>query len=445
MAIRVKVDGTIRTSDARLDGIVITRRIEAVGNAQITMQSLAGAWRPSLCEILELWEPDRRVLDGAIGAGDTTFTSATANFTSADIGKHVRIAGAMGGVKPLYTEIVSITSSTSVEVELAAAATVSGQTCLIGICRFTGPITALAERRVAGRASTREWAIGAQDLAGAVTTLCPATTRPSERMYTRANALITACGAAGRGVRFYWPLTADTLADETGADLLDEAGTVLGEESYTDLSDTFLAATTYDGTASLADVLTACAAEDGGGLVWSVDTLGRLRFQVPSTYAAPTALTTATIRLGPQVSHDRADYANRQRFLYTGGTVTVDDATEQAAVGIWEAPVITDLAVTDALVATARAQAALDARASRSHYVMDLATSVDGFAPGQIASVTMAEHGVSGDHLVQSVTSRYLGLSTTPWTHQLAVTNATTPAEEWIDYYLRLLAATQAA
>jgi len=63
--------------------------------------------------------------DGAITSGLTTFTSATASFTSSDIGKVITIFGAGGTNVDLTSTISSINSSTSIEIANAASATVS--------------------------------------------------------------------------------------------------------------------------------------------------------------------------------------------------------------------------------------------------------------------------------------------------------------------------------
>lgn len=66
------------------------------------------------------------VSNGAITSGDATFTSATANFTSADIGKNIRIDGAGAASATLFTSIASINSPTSVELATTASTTVTG-------------------------------------------------------------------------------------------------------------------------------------------------------------------------------------------------------------------------------------------------------------------------------------------------------------------------------
>jgi hypothetical protein len=70
----------------------------------------------------------RTVTDAAITTGTATLTSATANFTAADVGRRVIVAAA---VAPNYvdTTIVSVTNSTTAVLAANAAATVTGRVC----------------------------------------------------------------------------------------------------------------------------------------------------------------------------------------------------------------------------------------------------------------------------------------------------------------------------
>ncbi|MEQ9572253.1 MAG: hypothetical protein RLN95_09275 [Nitratireductor sp.] len=70
--------------------------------------------------------------DGAITASDTTFTSASAAFKSADVGKMVNVEGAGAAGAQLSTTIASINSATSIELADAASATVSMATFACG-------------------------------------------------------------------------------------------------------------------------------------------------------------------------------------------------------------------------------------------------------------------------------------------------------------------------
>ena len=80
----------------------------------------------------------RTVADAAITNGQYTLTSATANFTSADLWRDVVIAGAGSAGADLKTQIAAINSTTSVTLTSSASTTVSGQTCVVGPYTFDG-------------------------------------------------------------------------------------------------------------------------------------------------------------------------------------------------------------------------------------------------------------------------------------------------------------------
>lgn len=61
------------------------------------------------------------VSDGAMGSGSTTLTSATASFTSADVGKYIAVGGAAAAGANLFTTIASFTNSTTVVLSAANA------------------------------------------------------------------------------------------------------------------------------------------------------------------------------------------------------------------------------------------------------------------------------------------------------------------------------------
>lgn len=63
--------------------------------------------------------------DGAITVADYTFTSVSASFTSADVGKAIGVVGAGAAGVTLVTTIASVTSGTEVELTAAAGTTVS--------------------------------------------------------------------------------------------------------------------------------------------------------------------------------------------------------------------------------------------------------------------------------------------------------------------------------
>lgn len=74
---------------------------------------------------------NRAVTDAAITNGSGTLTSATANFTSADLGRDVNVAGAGASGAVLTGVITTINSSTSVTITTQAATTVSAAQCAI--------------------------------------------------------------------------------------------------------------------------------------------------------------------------------------------------------------------------------------------------------------------------------------------------------------------------
>lgn len=87
----------------------------------------------------------RSVTDGAITTGTNTFISSTANFTTADIGWGITIAGAGASGARLNAAITSVTNSTTVKLSALASTTVSGATTGIGSGTVDGlhPVPAL--------------------------------------------------------------------------------------------------------------------------------------------------------------------------------------------------------------------------------------------------------------------------------------------------------------
>jgi hypothetical protein len=81
---------------------------------------------------------NRVVTDAAITSGAFILTSATATFTSADVGRDVVVAGAGAAAADLKTQITVFTNSTTVTVANAAGTTVSAATAVIGPQTFDG-------------------------------------------------------------------------------------------------------------------------------------------------------------------------------------------------------------------------------------------------------------------------------------------------------------------
>jgi lysophospholipase L1-like esterase len=86
-----------------------------------------------------LWSaPDRVLADGAMTSGTSLLNSATANFTSADVGKAVSLNGA-GAAGAVYQSIIrQVNSATQVLMNSNAGTTVSGATFGIGVKTFDG-------------------------------------------------------------------------------------------------------------------------------------------------------------------------------------------------------------------------------------------------------------------------------------------------------------------
>jgi hypothetical protein len=99
-----------------------------------TSSGTPGTWARSGAEPWQFWVDDygakgdgKIVGDGAMTSSTATLTSATANFTSGDVGKNIVVNGALGSSSaPLYTTILSFTNSTTVVLNANATNTVSG-------------------------------------------------------------------------------------------------------------------------------------------------------------------------------------------------------------------------------------------------------------------------------------------------------------------------------
>jgi hypothetical protein len=76
---------------------------------------------------------DGKVLDDVVTNGTTTITSATAAFTSGDVGKYIMIHGALGATSaPLMTTIASVTNSTTAVLTSGASASTSNCPAVYG-------------------------------------------------------------------------------------------------------------------------------------------------------------------------------------------------------------------------------------------------------------------------------------------------------------------------
>lgn len=90
---------------------------------------------------------DAKMVTDAVLNGTTTVTSATANFTSADVGKVIWGVVAGGFLGLPTTTIVSINSSTSVEVASAAVSTATGVSIIYGTDATTSLQAAFSEAK----------------------------------------------------------------------------------------------------------------------------------------------------------------------------------------------------------------------------------------------------------------------------------------------------------
>lgn len=94
------------------------------------------AWLVETAHDSGIWQgPDRTVTDAAMTSGQNTITSATAAFTSADVGKTIWISGAGTSGAAYKGQINAVNSATQITLQYGqnAATTVSGATLNIGI------------------------------------------------------------------------------------------------------------------------------------------------------------------------------------------------------------------------------------------------------------------------------------------------------------------------
>lgn len=123
---RVYVPGGVYKISAPLV-IHSNTHLELAPDATIILASGSG------CNILRnaAVTPQRTVTDAAIDSAGTTLTSVTAAFTNADVGRTAVVAGGRLNSAPLVANIVTINGGTSVELSVAAGASVTGVACNI--------------------------------------------------------------------------------------------------------------------------------------------------------------------------------------------------------------------------------------------------------------------------------------------------------------------------
>lgn len=118
-----------------VDTIAWVSSIPRLRDTAATLRSLINL-KPNVYNIVDpkygAIEDAKRIFDGAITAASTTFTSASANFTAADVGKSIRVNYAGPAGIDLVTTIAGFTNSTTVTLSNAASSTVSADTAVYG-------------------------------------------------------------------------------------------------------------------------------------------------------------------------------------------------------------------------------------------------------------------------------------------------------------------------
>lgn len=120
-SVRTALNDWIRTTPAPLTGY-----IEAADLSETARNS--GLWKPA----------QRFVTDAASNVSGNTVTSATANFTSADVGQTILLAGAGSAGAAYPTTITAVTNSTTAVMTYNPTTTVSGARLAIGVYTTDG-------------------------------------------------------------------------------------------------------------------------------------------------------------------------------------------------------------------------------------------------------------------------------------------------------------------
>ncbi|WP_018762424.1 SGNH/GDSL hydrolase family protein [Arthrobacter sp. 135MFCol5.1] len=120
-SVRTQLNDWIRTTPAPLVGY-----IEAADLAETSRN--AGLWKPA----------NRFVTDGTGTSGNLSITSATAAFTSADIGRTVLMAGAGAAGAPYSAVITGVTNAMTAVMDRAPGTTVAGSRLAIGVYTVDG-------------------------------------------------------------------------------------------------------------------------------------------------------------------------------------------------------------------------------------------------------------------------------------------------------------------
>jgi lysophospholipase L1-like esterase len=120
-AVRVAINDWIRTKPAPLVGY-----IEAADLSETARNS--GLWKPA----------QRFVTDAASNVSGTTVTSATANFTAADVGRTILLAGAGTAGGTYATTITAVTDASTAVMTYNPTTTVTGARLAIGVYTTDG-------------------------------------------------------------------------------------------------------------------------------------------------------------------------------------------------------------------------------------------------------------------------------------------------------------------
>jgi hypothetical protein len=142
-SVRVQVNTWIRAGAPIVSGAAVAVGTSGAITAGQPGHPLAGYFE--IADTVEsarnsgLWKAADKVFsDGAITAGTSTLTSATAAFTNADLNKPIAVQGAGTSGVWLYALVTAVNSATSISVSLNAATTVAGAKVSIGAMTADG-------------------------------------------------------------------------------------------------------------------------------------------------------------------------------------------------------------------------------------------------------------------------------------------------------------------
>ncbi len=139
-SVRVAINDWIRDGAPILNGVAVAAGSSAAGTVRMGQAGHPAVGYHELADAAEtsrnsgVWKTGaiRTVTDAAINSNSTTLTSATAAFTSADVGKAIAITGAGASATIMNATILGVTNSTTVSIDTNAGTTVSGATAKMG-------------------------------------------------------------------------------------------------------------------------------------------------------------------------------------------------------------------------------------------------------------------------------------------------------------------------